>query len=142
MKTARTFAAAALLVAAVTARGDAAADAAQSYRIDTTGTTTAVAVGKPGTLVLAIVPVTQVHVDPRAPLKIVLEGTPGLTLAKTSLGKADAVDVKSDGRRFEIPFTAEKAGKHEAKAALDFFVCSDTWCVKQKRDVTVAVHAK
>lgn len=140
--TARTFAAAVVLAAAAAARADASAEAAQSYRIETTGTTTAVGVGKPGTIVLSIVPVTKVHVDPRAPLKITLEASPGVKLAKTTLGKGDAVDVKSDGRRFEIPFTAEKPGKHEAKAAIDFFVCSDTWCVKQKRDVTLALEAK
>jgi hypothetical protein len=140
--TARTLAAVALLAAASTARADASADAAQSYRIETTGTTTSVAVGKPGTIVLSIVPVTKVHVDPRAPLKITLEASPGVTLARTSLGKGDAVDAKAEGRRFEIPFTAQKAGKHEAKASLDFFVCSDTWCVKQKRDVTLALEAR
>jgi hypothetical protein len=139
---ARTLAAVALLTAAAAARADASADAAQSYRIETTGTTTSVAVGKPGTIVLSIVPVTKVHVDPRAPLKITLEASPGVALARTSLGKGDAVDPKAEGRRFEIPFTAAKAGKHEAKASLDFFVCSDTWCVKQKRDVTLAIEAK
>jgi hypothetical protein len=99
-------------------------------------------VGKPGQLVLSIVPVEKIHVDPRAPLKITLESTPGLKLAKTTLGKADPVDPKADGRRFEVAFVAEAAGKHEARAKLDFFVCSDQWCVKQVRDVTVAVEAK
>jgi hypothetical protein len=99
-------------------------------------------VGKPGQLVLSIVPVAKVHVDPRAPLKITLEATPGLKLAKTALGKADPVDPKADGRRFEVPFVAETAGKHEARAKLDFFVCTDQWCVKQVRDVTVAVEAR
>ncbi len=142
MKIARTLAALALLAAAAAARADAASDAAQSYRIETAGTTTSVAVGKPGKIVLSIVPVTKVHVDPRAPLKITLEASPGVALARTSLGKGDAVDPKSEGRRFEIPFTAEKAGKHEAKADLDFFICSDQWCVKQVRDVTVPVDVK
>ncbi len=52
------------------------------------------------------------------------------------------MDPKSDGRRFEVPFVVEKAGKHEARAKLDFFVCSDQWCVKQVRDVTIALEAK
>src|SRR6266498_2348482 len=116
------------------ARPDASADAAKSYRIETTGTTQRVEVGKPGTLVLSIVPIEKVHVDPRTPLKIVLEASHGLNLSRTSLGKADPVDPKADGRRFEVPFVAEKAGKHEARAKLDFFVCSDQWCVKQVRE--------
>jgi hypothetical protein len=117
-------------------------EAARSYRLETEGTTRKVAVGAPGTLVLSIVPVEKVHVDPRAPLKIALESTSGLKLSKTSLGKADPIDPKADGRRFEVPFVAEKAGKHEAKAKLEFFVCSDRWCVKQARDVTVAIEAR
>jgi hypothetical protein len=133
---------AASLLAAPLARADPAADAAKSYRIDTAGTTQRVEVGKPGTLVLAIVPVEKIHVDPRAPLKIALEATPGVTLSKTSLGKADPVDAKADGRRFEVPFVAEKPGKHEARAKLEFYVCSDQWCVQQKRDVTVALEAR
>ena len=139
----RGLAAAALLSLAALARAaDPGADAAKSYRIETAGTTERVGVGKPGLLVLSIVPVEKIHVDPRAPLKIVLEGTPGLKLAKATLGKADPVDPKAPGRRFEVPFVAEAAGKHEARAKLDFFVCSDQWCVKQVRDVTVAIEAK
>ena len=117
-------------------------EAARSYRLETAGTTEKVGVGKSGLLVLSIVPVEKIHVDPRAPLKITLEASPGLKLSKTALGKADPVDPKAAGRRFEIPFVAEAAGKHEARAKLDFFVCSDQWCVKQVRDVTVAVEAR
>jgi hypothetical protein len=138
----RALAIAAALAASPAALADPAADASKTYRLETEGTTRQVQVGKQGTLVLSIVPVEKVHVDPRAPLKIALEGTPGLKLSKTSLGKADPVDPKADGRRFEVPFVAEKAGQHEAKAKLDFFVCSDTWCVKQTRDVTVAIEAR
>ena len=139
----RPIAAAAVLTAAVLARAETgAADAAKTYRLETAGTTQEVQVGKPGVLVLSIVPIEKVHVDARAPLKIALEGTPGLKLSKTSLGKADPVDPKAEGRRFEVPFVAETKGKHEARAKLDFFVCSDQWCVKQVRDVTVAIVAK
>jgi hypothetical protein len=138
----RSLAAATVLLAAALVRADPAADAAKSYRIETAGTTQRVEVGKPGTLVLSIVPVEKIHVDPRAPLRIALDATPGLKLSKTSLGKADPVDPKADGRRFEVPFVAEAPGKHEARAKLEFYVCSDQWCVQQKRDVTVALEAK
>jgi hypothetical protein len=121
---------------------DPAAEAAASYRIDTAGSTQALAPGGKGTLVLSIVPLAKVHVHPQAPLKITLESTPGLKLEKTSLGKADPVDPKADGRRFEVPFVAQAAGKQEARAKLDFFICSDQWCVKQVKDVTVPVDVK
>ena len=138
----RVLAAVALLVVAAGVRaGDPAAEAAKSYRIETQGTTAEVKAGGKGTLVVAIVPVAEVHVHPQAPLKITLEAR-GLTLEKTSLGHKDAVDPKAEAPRFEIPFAAAAAGKQEAKAKLDFFICSDQWCVKQTRDVTVAVNVK
>jgi len=139
--TRRLAALALLALAPLAGAAEPGADAAKTYRIETAGTTEKVGVGKPGLLVLSIVPVEKVHVDPRAPLKISLEATPGLKLSKTTLGKTDPVDPKAEGRRFEVPFVAEAAGKHEARAKLDFFVCSDQWCVKQVRDVTVAVEA-
>ena len=80
------------------ARAEPAAEAAKSYRIETAGHDAARSkAGEKGTLVLSIVPVGKVHVHPQAPLKITLEATPGLKLAKTSLGKADPVDPKADG---------------------------------------------
>jgi hypothetical protein len=133
---------AALLAAPAARAGDPSADAAASYRIDTAGSTAQLAQGGKGTLVLSIVPLAKVHVHPQAPLKITLDATPGLKLAKTSLGKADPVDPTADGRRFEVPFVAQAAGKQEARAKLDFFICSDQWCVKQVKDVTVSVDVR
>jgi len=121
---------------------DPAAEAAGSYRIETTGTTASLEAGEKGTLVISIVPLTKVHVHPQAPLKIALEATPGLKLEKTTLGKADPVEPKAEGRRFEVPFLARAAGKQEARAKVDFFICSDQWCVKQVKDVTAAVLVK
>jgi hypothetical protein len=132
----------ALVLLAPIARADPAADAAKSYRVETTGTTRELRAGEKGTLVLSIVPLEKVHVHPQAPLKITLESTPGLKLEKTSLGKADPVDPKAEGRRFEVPFLAQTAGKQEARAKVDFFICSDQWCVKQVKDVTVGVEVK
>ncbi|WP_242346204.1 hypothetical protein [Anaeromyxobacter terrae] len=138
----RALVAVALVAAAPLARAaDPAAEAAQSYRIDTQGTTSDLKAGGKGTLVLAIVPLSKVHVHPQAPLKITLEAQ-GLTLERTSLGHKDAVDPKSEAPRFEVPFLAAAAGKQVAKAKLDFFICSDQWCVKQTRDVAVPVNVK
>jgi hypothetical protein len=133
----------ALLLAPLASRADAAADAAaRSYRIDTEGTTRTVKTGAAGKLVLSIVPVAGTHVHPQAPLKIALSATPGLTLSKDRLGHKDAVDPKAEGPRFEVPFTAAQAGAQEARAKVDFFICSDQWCVKQTRDVAVPVKVE
>jgi len=132
----------ALAAAPLALAADPAAEAAKSYRIETTGTTRQLGAGEKGTFVLSIVPVEKVHVHPQAPLKIALEATPGLKLERTTLGKADPVDPKAEGRRFEVPFVAAAAGSQEARARVDFFICSDQWCVKQVKDVAVAIDVK
>jgi hypothetical protein len=142
IRTSAAVALAALLAAPFARASDPSAEAAKSYRIDTAGSTQQLASGGKGTLVLSIVPLAKVHVHPQAPLKITLDATPGLKLAKTTLGKADPVDPNAEGRRFEVPFVAQAAGRQEARAKLDFFICSDQWCVKQVKDVTVPVDVK
>jgi len=121
---------------------DVGAEAARSYRIETEGSTRQLASGATGKLVLAIVPRDGTHVHPAAPLKITLSGTPGLKLSREVLGHQDAVDPGAEGPRFEVPFTAARAGAQEARARLDFFICSEQWCVKQSRDVTVAINVQ
>ncbi len=118
-----------------------AADAAKTYSLQATAEPAALKAGAVGTLRLAIAPTGSVHVDPKAPLKVSLSATPGLTLPRAQLGRPDAVQAGT-GVKFELPFTAAAAGKQELKAKLDFFVCTDQWCVKQVRDVTVAVDVK
>lgn len=130
-----------LALAAVpsTRAADAGAEAARSYRIETEGTTREVAGGASGKVAIAIVPLPGTHVHPQAPLKIALEATPGLSLAKTVLGHRDALDPRAEGPRFEVSFGAIARGKQEVRARLDFFICSDQWCVKQLRDVAVPI---
>ncbi len=137
------LAAAALLAAGPAHAAGADDDAANSYRILTGESAQSLSVGQRGKLVLAIVPsVAKVHVNAQAPLRIKLEAPVGLKLEKDVLGHADAVQVGAEAPRFEIPFKAVGAGKHEAKAQLDFFICSDSWCVKQVRTVAIPVEVK
>jgi hypothetical protein len=117
-------------------------DAGKSYEISTKGSTATVRAGGEGRIVLALEPLAKVHVDPRAPLKITLSATPGLALGKERLAFKDAVDPKAEMPRFEVPFVAKAKGPQEAKAKLDFFLCSDEWCVKQTREVAVAVDVR
>ncbi len=117
-------------------------DAARSYRIVTDGSTLSLPVGGKGRLVLFIEPLQKVHVHPQAPLKIRIEAPAGLTFQKTELGHKDAVDPKAEAPRFEVPFAAATRGRHEARATLDFFICSDSWCVKQVKSVAFPVDVK
>jgi hypothetical protein len=136
------FATCALLVATPAAASDASTAAAASYVIDTTASTTALEVGDDGRFVLEIQPRPGVHVQRQAPLRAKLGATPGIALAKTGLGRGDLVDPAVDAPRFEVAFTATSAGRHEVRANLQFFVCSATWCVRQERDVVLAVEVR
>ena len=131
---------AALLAAGAARSADPGVEAATSYRIVTDGSTKAARVGEKGRLVLGIEPtVPGIHVNAEAPLKIKLVAPPGLRFEKVELGHKDAVKPGAPAPRFEVPFTAVAAGRQEAKAAVKFYICSDTWCVQQARDVAIPV---
>jgi hypothetical protein len=135
------FAAALAGFALAATAADPAADAARSYAVRAAADPASLQVGASGTVRLSIVPTGAVHVDPKAPIQVTLSATPGLTLSKVKLGRPDAVPF-GPGVSFQVPFTAAAAGPQEVKATLDFFVCTDQWCVKQVRDVAVAVDVK
>jgi hypothetical protein len=137
------LASAAMLVLLAGAGAPAAeSDPAKGYAIDTSGSTTALRRGESGKLSFEIQPRGGWHVDPRTPLKVDLAAPPGLSLAKTRLGKKDVVDPGAESPRLEATFEAVEPGTHGAKAKLDFFVCSADACVKQVREVTVSVTVK
>ncbi len=115
------------------------ADASKSYRLETEGTTRTLRAGGTGKLVVSVVPLDGTKVHPAAPLKVALSSTAGVKLSREALARADAVDPKSSGPRFEVPFTAVAAGAQEARARFDFYLCTDTWCVRQVRDVSVSI---
>lgn len=142
MRLATAVAAALALHALPVLAADPGAEAARSYRLDVTATPAALKVGGEGTLAVAITPLEKTHVHPQAPLKVTLSASPGLTVAKASLGRGDLSDPKAEAPSFKVPFKAAAAGAQELTAKVDFFICSDQWCVKQIRDVKVAVDVK
>jgi len=109
-------------------------DAESTYRLATDGSTTSVKVGEKGNLVVRFEPVAAgIHVDPKAPLHIRVETSAGLRADKGELRRADAVDPGAPNPRFDVSVRGVLAGAQEATLALDFFVCSDSWCARQKR---------
>ena len=135
--------AAALVAAPALAADDPAVAAAQAYTIDTSASTATAKVGDAGKLVVVIKPKAPTwHVHPQAPLKIRFEAPSSLKLERSELGRRDAVDPKAEEPRFEAPFVAATAGAQPATARVDFFICSDTACVKQQRSVAIAVAVK
>ncbi len=138
----RTLVVALSLAASLPCVADVGDEAARSYTLETSGTTSHVKVGAPGKVVLWIRPRGGTHVHPQAPLALSLQAPPALKLAREKLGHRDAVDPKSEAPRFEIPVTASAAGAYSVQASVDFFLCSDTWCVKQVRSISIPITAK
>jgi hypothetical protein len=133
-----TAALAGITLASTSAAADPAADVASRYAVRGSAEPAVLKTGASGTLRLAIEPSGAVHVDPKAPLKVTLAASPGLALSKDRLGRSDAAPFGA-GLVFQVPFTAGASGRQEVKVKLDFFLCTDQWCVKQVRELTVAV---
>ena len=127
-------------LATVALSDDPGADAAKAYTLDTSASTASAKVGESGKLVLGIrLTAPGWHVHPQAPLKIRFEGPESMKIEKAVLARRDAVDPKAEEPRFESAFVASAAGSQDAKALVDFFICSDTACVKQTRTVAIPV---
>lgn len=135
-----------VLVALLASRAlaaDTPADAARAYAIQGTASPASVKVGETGKLVVTIRPASPAwHVHPQAPLKIRFEASPGLRLGRAELGHEDVVDAKADAPRFETSFVASAAGVQRASASVDFFICSDSACVKQVKAVEIPVTVR
>ncbi len=112
----------------------------------TDGSTTKVAAGQTGKLVLSIKLDKAAHVSDEAPLKIALTGTGGATPEKATLAYADQVSKKAAGEKyanpvvFEVPFKVEAAGTAAVNAKMTFFVCTEQICSRQQKEVSLPVQ--
>ena len=139
----RSLLVAALLLGGSARAADPAADAAQGYTLEARATPGQPKVGEAGKLSVVISPRAPTwHVHPQAPLKIRFEAPPGLKVERAELGRKDAVDPRAEAPRFESGFLATAAGAQEARALVDFFICSDTACVKQTRALAIPVTVR
>jgi len=135
----RTAVIAALALAALPAlAGDVGEDAAKAYKIETTSALK-LKKGEKGDAHVTIVPRSDAHVSPDAPLSMALSAGPSVQLAKTKLGRGDGTATPQKGVDFAIPVTATAAGKDEVKGQLSFFICTEKLCERQKKEVTVPV---
>ena len=123
-------------------------DVTKLYQVTTDGSTTKVAAGQKGKLVLSIKLDKAAHVSDEAPLKIALTGTGGAAPEKAALAYADQVSKKPAGEKyanpvvFEVPFTVDAAAKAPAavNAKMTFFVCTEQICSRQQKEVSLPVQ--
>jgi hypothetical protein len=118
--------------------GESGEDGAKAYKIETTSALK-LKKGEKGDAHVTIVPRSDAHVSPDAPLSMALSSGPSIQLAKTKLGRTDGTATPQKGVDFTIPVVATAPGKDEVKGQLSFFICTEKLCERQKRDVTVPV---
>ena len=116
-------------------------DVSNTYRVETSKTLK-VKKGETGHAKVEVVPRADAHVSPDAPISLTLTSGPSLKLAKEKLGRPEAKETKAKGVLFEVPFTAEAAGKDELKGTLSFFICTEKLCEKQKREIAMNVEVQ
>jgi hypothetical protein len=113
-------------------------DAARAYTIESTPQLT-LKKGQTGEAKVTVVPRSDAHVSPDAPISMTLTGGSAVELPKQKLGRADAKETAKKGVEFAIPVVAKTGGKDEVKGQLSFFICTEKLCERQKRDVSVPV---
>lgn len=119
-------------------------DTASLYELSTDGSTSKLKAGEKGTFVLQIKAKDGAHVSEEAPLKLEVTGK-NVKAEKAKLTLADSVAKKAEGQqyanpRFEVPISAEAAGKGSVDAKLTFFICTDQLCSRQQKTLSVPVE--
>jgi hypothetical protein len=140
MRTWMTSLVAACLVAVPAfAEADAHADAAKAYKIETSQVPLKVKKGEKGQAKVTVVPRSDAHVSPEAPLSVTVSAGPALELPKQKLGRPDAKATEAKGVEFDVPFVGKQAGRDLLQAQITFFICTEKLCERQKREVALAV---
>jgi len=119
----------------------AAPDVSNTYRVETTKILK-VKKGETARGKVEVVPRSDAHVSPDAPISLTLTAGPALQLQKEKLGRPDAKETQAKGVAFDVPFTAASAGKDEVKGTLTFFICTEKLCERQKREIAMAVEVQ
>ncbi len=107
--------------------------------------------GKAGADLIAnikITPASGRHVSTEFPIKITLEPTDGVKLAKTELtaggsekSQGDAATLSEQLLAFAVHASSDKPGAYEVKGVLKFGICDKESCHPKKQPITIAVAA-
>jgi hypothetical protein len=95
------------------------------------------AAGKLSSFAISLTPRGKYHVNQDYPLSVSLHAEEGLALPKAELAKADAATFGEKLAKFDVPFTAAKAGTHRVEAKVRFAVCTPENCVPDERTLAL-----
>jgi hypothetical protein len=93
--------------------------------------------GKLGSFGVSLKPRGVYHVNQEYPISISLHADEAVSLPKAELAKADAATFGEKLARFDVPFTAAKAGSHRVEAKVRFAVCTPENCVPDERTLAL-----
>lgn len=119
-------------------------DTASMYDVSTEGTTTTMKAGDKGKVVISIHAKNGAHVSDEAPLHIELSSKQS-KLDKEKLVLSDSLNKKAkDAKeypdpRFEVGFTPSTQGKTSVDARMTFFICTETQCARQTKNLSLPV---
>ncbi|MGZ6141790.1 MAG: hypothetical protein ACXWLM_00565 [Myxococcales bacterium] len=114
-------------------------DVSNTYRVEAPRVVK-VKKGEAATAKVAVVPRSDAHVSPDAPISLTMSAGSAVTLPKAKLGRPEAKETAAKGVEFDVPFTAQASD--QLKGSLVFFICTEKLCERQKRDVSVAVEVE
>ena len=114
-------------------------DVSNTYRVETPKVVK-VKKGQAAQAKVEVVPAKGAHVSPDAPISLTVQSGPAVKLDKQKLGRAEAHPTAAQGVEFDIPFTA--AANDKVEGTLSFFICTESLCEKQKREIALAVEVE
>ncbi|MFI5306170.1 MAG: hypothetical protein ACHQ53_02395 [Polyangiales bacterium] len=100
------------------------------------------AAGKLGSFAVSLKPRGVYHVNQEYPMSVSVHGDDGVSFPKADLAKSDAAAFGEKAARFEVPFTAAKAGDHKVEAKVRFAVCTPENCVPDERTLALMLPVK
>lgn len=110
------------------------------YSITTVTTPETVNNGSDAELMLTITPKTPWVLKTTTPLKIILEASDGITLAKKKLSNKDILDAEPKAKSVKTTFKANAAGPQKISADLTFFLCTDEICQRYTDEAELAIQ--
>lgn len=129
-----------LLALALVGAGVTPARAADEALYEITKTDLKVAVGGTATTSLTIRVKGGWHVNGEAPISVALTPAAGLSVKKVKLTRADLAASTADSARFDIPVSANEAGKKTISAEAHFVICQEQACKPVKETLALAVE--
>jgi len=94
-------------------------------------------VGKKAAFTILIKPRGEYHLNQQFPTSVTTRVPKSIALEKPQLDKDDAKLFSEQQVKFEVAFSASEAGEYEAKALVNFAVCTAKTCIPLRKNLTV-----